>query len=302
MTKPHLKDFARGKWGDDAANQLARIQTGGNNNAKGNKYELTYLAFLLAKHGMEEDPTTTYLSSQEEGYVDDISIRINERRKINYQAKNSSGSVADWTESLAEKFAKQQQIDIEFHGFDNPEQVLLVSCDKKSEKNSKKIKESELDFASCQFYPYVESSLELLLTHDETRAVFERICNRDLLDVQSNAIAILFGVLQDQDISNPIALSTLLTKAKEISKPNIFNGLEENLTGEVTLDWLKELIERFPSAKINVQSGGYLVTLGGMEVYLPDTLGAEDGPSEPVDDELQLIELLFALSSKADLS
>ena len=302
MTNPRLRDFARERWGEDSVNQLKNIQRGGNNNAKGNKYELTYLAFLLAKYGMEENPSTTYLSSQEEGYVDDISIRIDGHRKINYQAKNSSGAAADWTELLAEKFSRQQEIDIEYHGFGNPEQVLLVSCDQKSKKNSRKIEESELDFASCQFYPYAERSADLLLAHVETRAVFKRLCDRDWLDRQSDAMTILLGVIQDHDISVPIALSTLLAKAKEISKPNIFNGLEATPAKEVTLDWLKELIERFPSATINVQSGGYLVTLGGMEVSLPDTLGAEDRPSEPVDDELRLIELLFALSSKADLS
>lgn len=302
MIDPQLTVFTRDRWGEASASQLVSIRRGGQNNAKGNKYELTYLAFLLAKHGMEESAPTTYLSSQEVGYVDDITIRIGRYRKINYQAKNSSGAAADWTESMKERFAKQQVIDSEFHGFGNPEQVLLVSCNEKSEENSRKIEESGLDFASCQFYPYAETSLELLLTHTETRTVFKNICDRDLLDVQSNAMAILFGVIQDHDISNPVALSILLTKAKSISKPNIFNGLEETTKNEVSLDWLKELIESFPSATIKVQSGGYLVALGGIEVSLPDTLGAEDKPSEPVDDELQLLELLFALSSKADLS
>ncbi|TVU67217.1 hypothetical protein [Cobetia crustatorum] len=302
MTKPHLVDFARERWGEDVVKQLKNINTGGKNNAKGNKYELTYLVFLLAKYGAEESSTTTFLSSQEEGYVDDITLRIGASRKINYQAKNSSGAAADWTDSMEERFTKQQEIDIEYHGFENPEQVLLVSCDDKREKNSQKIEESTLDYASCQFYPYGEQPLELLLTHQETRRAFKRICDADFLDVQSNAMTILLGVLQAKDISKPVAVSTLMTEAKMASKPNIFNGLSEEVAAEVSIDWLRELIEHFPYATINVQSGGYLVSLRGMGVFLPDTLGAEDGPSEPVDDELKLLEFLFALSSKADLS
>jgi hypothetical protein len=106
-----LVEFVHDSYGPEVAEKLRRIRTGGDNNQKGGLYEDFFaVARICAIAAHEEQLDQFEISSQELAFVDDLCIRDNSQKlKTNYQAKNSFGSAADWTDEIEERFRLQSR-------------------------------------------------------------------------------------------------------------------------------------------------------------------------------------------------
>lgn len=274
------------------------MRRGGDNNDKGSRYEALYAAYLIAKYEAEGLGQETSISAQEEAWVDDLCVRAGDQRKINYQAKNSDGDAASWDAEMEERFGKQQVIDIDYHRVADAKQVLLVSCEDKCLKNQEKIPEEMTGFASCEFYPFVDQPTQILLSHDPTYQAVAGICEGPNLDDMSAAFVVIMGLWADQPSGSPIGVSDLINQAKRITKPNVFKEIAQPEPPQ----WLLDIIAPFPFASIKVQSGDFMVGIRGLSVRLPGSLAHEPAPDvQAVSGELELVELLFRLSSHAQL-
>lgn len=295
-----LKAFVRETWGDEDAAQMANIRTGGNNNDKGSRYETQFAVYLVAKHAAEGRGSDARLSTQEFALVDDICVRIGSRQKINYQAKNSSGNAADWEPNLADRFAKQQVIDADYHGVDKAAQVLLVSSQDKQTKNMEKIPGEMASYAACEFYPFVDPATHVLFTHRPSNEAFAALCAEPSLDDMQTAMKAIMAEWANQPAATPVRVSDLIEAAKKDIRPSVF----KELYGPEPPGWLCDIIAPFTSASIGVQSGDFVVMFKGLTVRLPGSL-AEGGPPDVVTNkvrgEQELVALLFELASRAIL-
>lgn len=299
MPDSSLCDFIEARWGEGDVTRIENVRKGGDNNDKGGRYEALFAAYLIAKHASEGRGHEVRVSAQELAWVDDVCIRVNDQQKINYQAKNSAGDASSWNQEMSERFAKQQTIDTSYHLFNQAEQVLLVSCKDKSLKNKDKIPESMIGFASCEFYPFVDPATHILFDHGPTIEVFSSLCGEPSLDDMQTAMKAIMAQWANQPAATPVRVSDLIEEAKKDARPNVF----KELGGPEPPAWLREVINPFPSASIKVQSGDLIVSLKGLTVRLPGSLaegGAPDHIGE-ISGEQELVELLFGLSSQAQL-
>ncbi|CAO1669344.1 Restriction endonuclease [Halomonas sp. NYA30] len=299
MHDSSLCDFIEARWGKEDVTKIDHVRMGGDNNDKGSRYEALFAAFLIAKHETGGYGHEVSVSAQEEAWVDDICVRISDQRKINYQAKNSAGNAASWTPELSERFSKQQVIDTEYHDFNEAEQVLLVSCKSKFQKNMEKIPNDMTVFASCEFFPFVDPATHILFEHSPTIEAISDLCAEPNLDEMQTALLAIMAQWANQPAATPIGVSELLAEAKRHARPNVF----KEVGGKEPPQWLLDITDRFPSASIKMQSGDFMVSLKGLTVRLPGSLALEKVPDEIRDvcDEQELVELLFWLSSKANL-
>lgn len=79
------------------------------------------------------------ISCQEAAFVDDLCVRnVTTGHKVNYQAKNSDGSAANWDADMQNRFDMQAVIDEHHHKAATWEQVLVVSSEAKAAANDAK--------------------------------------------------------------------------------------------------------------------------------------------------------------------
>ena len=111
-----LELFVEKELGKPVLLNLQHIHTGGINNQKGRDYEdffQLFKAFELASQDI--DHSKHLLSCQELAFIDDICYWDLEKSvKHNFQAKNSSGSAADWTSEITTRCERQTIIDTKF--------------------------------------------------------------------------------------------------------------------------------------------------------------------------------------------
>lgn len=293
--------FVEATWGPKAVAKLDRIRRGGDSNEKGNRYETHFATYLFAKYKSEGMGGMVRISSQEYAWVDDLCVRIENEAKVNYQAKNSSGAAAAWDDEIEERFERQQTMDLGHHQAGQARQVLLVSCENRCSSNNRKIPGQMLSYASCEFFPFHDPAVHLLIGHSPVAEAFAEICgNRDFADMD-----VAFRALRSQWIDvpsgSPMLVDELIEKAKQETRPNVFKELD----GPQPPDWLEEIIEPFADAAISAQSGGFVVRVRNTTVRLPGSIATKSkveaiGELE-VSGELQLIELLFRLSSESHL-
>lgn len=294
-----LKAFIKEKWGDEDVARIARVRTGGNNNDKGAKYEDRFAVYLIARHAAEGGGSDVRVSAQELAWVDDLCVRIGSQQKINYQAKHSSTNAADWGSDMAERFAKQQVIDVDYHGIDKATQILLVSSEDTHLKNIKKIPGNMAGYAACEFYPFADPATHILFDHGPTFNAFADLCAEPNLDDMQTAMKAIMAEWANRPAATPVAVSDLVEAAKRDARPSVFKELD----GPEPPEWLYNIVAPFTSASIKVQSGGFVVTFQGLSVRLPGSLagGAPPDVAEKVNGEWELVELLFKLSSHANL-
>lgn len=298
MTSP-LKAFIKEKWGDEDVTRIAAVKTGGDNNDKGGKYEAQFAVYLVAKHAAEGRGSNVRVSAQELAWVDDLCVRIGSQQKINYQAKNSFGNAADWGPDMAERFAKQQVIDADYHGVDKAAQILLVSSEDKHLKNIQKIPDNMAGYAACEFYPFTDPATHILFDHQPTIEAFAELCAEPNLDDMQAAMKAIMAEWANQPADTPVTVSELIKAAKKDIRPSVFKELD----GPVPPKWLLDIVAPFTSASIRVQSGDFEVAFKGVSVRLPGSLAAGGPPDTvgKVSGEQELVALLFRLSSHANL-
>ncbi|MEQ4671207.1 MULTISPECIES: hypothetical protein [Providencia] len=273
-------DYVETEFGTNSKAKLKRISIGGNSNQKGNKYEdyfaVTKVCLAISQAITICDFDNYYVSSQEVAFIDDICYQIkNIGYKTNYQAKNSSGKAASWTKEIEERCKKQLNIDLKFHKANTSMNVLLVSSRGKCKNNKKKIPIQMNTYCSCEFFPYFNNSISLILSHKELRESLEIICADNNIQTLDTAFRCLYSVWGTTDPSEKCSVGDILRKAKDMSKPNIFCGFLPEMS---IPSWLIEKCATFQNCQASIESGKIYVRYNGLELMvenLPQTLTPE---------------------------
>lgn len=236
-----LELFVEKELGKPVLLNLQHIHTGGINNQKGRDYEdffQLFKAFELASQNI--DHSKHLLSCQELAFIDDICYWDLEKSvKHNFQAKNSSGSAADWTSEITTRCERQTIIDTKFHKIQESRNYLLVSCERKKENNLQKIPVSLQPLNTCIFFPYFKNLVELLDQTELKYYIELLIESNDNTQVDYAAMLIL-GVLKagtSQDIKS------IFEQACSNAHPNPFKKFrKEEATGQEIPDWIKQIV------------------------------------------------------------
>ncbi|EMU9120611.1 hypothetical protein AAH235_002154 [Providencia stuartii] len=263
-------NYVEGRFGTNSREKLEKISTGGSSNAKGNKYEEYFAVAKICSavsNAMKDNSFDNYVvSSQEVAFVDDLCYLIKDiKQKTNYQAKNSSGSAASWTDEIKERCEKQKVIDIEYHGVRESKNVLLVSSQSKCESNQGKIPVHMRSFCSCEYFPYCESSIPLILEHQELRVDLEAMCADNNIQTLDTAFRYLYSVWGTRDEKKTCSVGDIIKEAKKISKPNVFGGLIPSL---ILPQWLSEKCATFQNCQASIKSGKINISYNGLEVMV----------------------------------
>lgn len=262
-----LVEFVDASYGPEVAEKLKRIRTGGDNNQKGGLYEDFFaVARICAIAAHEEQLDQFEISSQELAFVDDLCIRDNSQRlKTNYQAKNSFGSAADWTDEIEERFRLQSRIDEEYFKSSRSCQILLVSCEATAQTNQRKIPACLRERCRSEFFPYKESSISLILEHRDLRQDLESVCLSRQLDAVDSAFKIVLGIWRADQHRRTI--QEVFAQARKNSKPDLFLGLTRQ---EFAVpEWLVKKCAEFDGIDIQLRGGRYIVSRNGYGVSLP---------------------------------
>lgn len=274
-----LLDYIEEKFGAKAAKTLQNIRQGGDNNRKGDAFETYYAAAKVCEVAANcTEMGDIWLSSQDLAFVDDLCLwDKNTNQKTNYQAKNSSGNAASWTEDMEQRFRMQSQVDSEFHGCTNNCQVLLVSCEDKASENEKKIPEDMKANVLSEYFPYHSKSTQIIYLSPKLRADLERICDSEDLSVVDAAYRCVVSAWVCADHERTV--SDIIGEAKSLSKPDVFSDLVRET--RPLPDWIHRLCMSFPSLSSRVESGKFIIGYNGLEI----SLSAEQ--ADPTSDELQ---------------
>ena len=91
MDNNTLNGFVANKLGKQALKDLENQSKGGQNNAKGNRYEQFFAVYKLAKFYKYTKSDELEISSQEKAFVDDLVIlNRSTNTKYSYQLKDST--------------------------------------------------------------------------------------------------------------------------------------------------------------------------------------------------------------------
>lgn len=286
-------DYVSQTFGSDARKKMLNIRTGGDNNDKGNKYEqffsVDYIINILAM--APDDASDITVASQEMGFVDDFIVRNKKHsQKDNYQAKNSSGQTADWSDEMQGRFEMQQNIDINFHGYNDATQTLLVSSEEKHATNSAKLEALGIKTFQSKFFPYAPSSSQLISISPQTRDGLEKICGKKSLSILDHGFRVMLGAWSS--LSGETTVEDIFQTAREMSNPNIFVKAHFEPP-----DWLIEKVHSFNNINIEVESTNFSVQCNGLEVNIYSEL-PEPSRSElsEITNEFDFVVFLLALT------
>lgn len=236
-----LELFVEKNLGNAVLLNLRNIHRGGVNNQKGRDYEdffQLFKAFELASYDI--DHSKHLLSCQELAFIDDICYwDLENSVKHNFQAKNSSGSTADWDSEITIRCERQTIIDTQFYKVQESRNYLLVSCELKKENNLQKIPVSLHPLNTCIFFPYFKSLVELLDQTKLSSYIATLIDSNDNSQIDFAAKLIL-GVLKggtSQDIKS------IFEQACSNAHPNPFIKFrKENTLNHEIPDWIKQIV------------------------------------------------------------
>lgn len=263
----NIELFVERELGKEVLSKLKKIHIGGTNNTKGRDYEnffQLYRAFELASQDI--DHQKHLLSCQELAFIDDICHWDLEKSiKHNFQAKNSSGSAADWNSEITTRCKRQTILDKKFHNITESRNYLLVSCEKKQNNNLNKIPVRLRKLNTCIFFPYCKTLVELL---DQTKLktyIASLIETEDTSQVDYAAKLIL-GVLQGTSAQD---IKSIFEQACSNASPNPFVKFRNvpAIHQEIP-DWIKQIVTTSShSLTYRLQSNRiYLYAASGFEV------------------------------------
>lgn len=236
-----LDKFVTDKFGEDILILLNNISKGGSNNFKGRNYENFFQlskAFELAS-SENIDLTKHSLSCQERAFIDDICHIDDENSiKYNFQAKNSSGQAANWTNVLSKRCKLQTEIDNNYHSIKNSKNYLVVPCKKKQQSNLDKIPSSLKNNNSCIFFPAYESLFELIQNTELKSHIIKLISSNSASDIDYAAKLIL-GSLQDFSVKQKTVYD-IFQSAQSDAYPNPFKKFQ---LATNTPAWINKLLE-----------------------------------------------------------
>jgi len=289
MSNTDVEAFVEARFGDKKAEKLGHIGQGGENNKKGADFEGAYAVHTVCSIGATTAPAECEhyrISCQEAGFVDDLCVRnVTTGHKVNYQAKNSDGSAANWDAEMQNRFDMQAVIDADHHKATTCEQVLVVSSEAKAAANDAKIPDAMRTFCRSEYFPYEHSSTELVMEHGPLREALTALCASPRLSRMDEAYRLVLGQWH-ADNRNGRTVLDVLTKAKASSRPDIFGGFHPPEADQMVAanddpntppGWLTELLDRFQMGQVAVECTVFKVSYNGMEVKV----AVNAAPPEP---------------------
>lgn len=289
-----IHQYVEQEFGAEAIKKLQNIRVGGDNNRKGATFEDFFaVAQMIELAASTPDLDDFVFSAQELAFVDDLCIRqISSRTKTNYQAKNSSNQSADWTPDIEQRFTWQLQVDRNVHYFPASFQVLLVSSPDKAASNQRKIPVANRSSFSSEYFPYHTAPPELILSHTRLRDSLEVLCQSRDLSLADSAFRIVLGIWCSEQAT--ITLQDVFSRAREISRPDLFSGLLR--TPLMLPAWLTAKCGQFPNVTARVERGRFIVSYKGLDVALP---AGTDTPASSLLESLHSLEdfLNFLMTS-----
>lgn len=237
----HLLKFIEEKFGADIAKWLVNIHQGGSNNAKGNRYELYFMAYKAFQLASQPDLALDKhrLQGQEMGFVDDIChIDGQHNIKYNYQAKNSNHASADWTNETATRFHYQQVIDKDLLKFDKSINTLVVVSEAKQQANQGKIPVESKESAFCIYFPDCKNTLELI-EHTDISDFIVQLIDGSSIDKIDYAIKLILGSLQS-NLAHDI--DTIFRQASYEGHPNPFVKFNPPMPTQAIPEWIAKIL------------------------------------------------------------
>lgn len=221
VDKQHIIDYVSAEFSIADSKTLQNIHQGGLNNTKGRDYENYFQlrrAFEIA--ALDDcDFDKQILGMQVIGFIDDICHIDGEKQiKHNYQAKNSSGRSADWTNDFSERCRKQRAIDYHCFKVRNTKNYLLVSDQAKAAENLEKIPDDLKKLDTCHYFEYRKTLVELVHNTQLSSHIKKLINSTSHSDIDYAAKLIL-GVLQANQYKS---VADIFSQAQADAYPNPF--------------------------------------------------------------------------------
>lgn len=278
MSNVDVEAFVETRFGKQKAEKLGHIGTGGENNKKGSDFESSYAVHTVCRIGATVPPAeceSYRISCQEAAFVDDLCVRsVTTGHKVNYQAKNSDGSAANWDAEMQNRFDMQAVIDADHHKATTSMQVLVVSSEAKAAANDAKIPDGMRSYCRSEYFPYEYSSTELVMEHVPLRQALTALCGSPRLSLMDAAFRLVLGQWSADNRNGRTVLDVLM-KAKASSRPDIFGGfrppeaqqmVSANDDSDAPPRWLTDLLDRFQMGPVTVECAAFKVSYNGMEV------------------------------------
>lgn len=234
-------DYVFDNFGEKDCQMLKNIHQGGLNNSKGRDYEnyfQLYKAFEIAAQD-HCDFHKQLLAMQVIGFVDDIChIDGDKLIKYNYQAKNSSGAAADWTNDISDRFRKQRAIDSHCFKVSQTKNCLLVSSKSKATNNLKKIPHDLEGSDTCQYFPHHQTLVELVYNTVLATHIKKLINNNNTSNIDYAAKLIL-GVLQANQYQSIV---DIFSQAQADAHPNPFVKFRSDSKTVSIPSWIQQIL------------------------------------------------------------
>jgi len=161
----------------------------------------------------------------------------------------------------------KKNIDLNYHGAKTSKNVLLVSSRSRRQKNIKKIPQNMRTYCFCEHFPYLESSVELILAHKPLRNDLEKICAESNLQTLDTAFKIIHSAWATSSSKAKRTVGDIVGEAKKMSRPNIFHSL---VPERQVPKWLMEKCAAFHGCNASVESGVVYVRYNGLEISVPN--------------------------------
>lgn len=257
-------DFVHKNFGQESSKNLKNISKGGNNNQKGRDYEnqfLLYKTFEIANK-YSHSCANQIVESQVIGFVDDIChIDYEVSTKYNFQAKNSSGDAAKWTDEISDRFRKQRSIDTNLFKVDTTENCLLVSSEKHASENQEKIPTDLKNNDTCEYFEFYPNIYDLVRNTELYQYVAE------LIECPSSsecdyAATLINGVLQ---AGKHRTIEDIFKQAESDANPNPFIKFRTH-TAKIP-NWVQQILTKYSHCVVySLNYDKLILDVNGMKV------------------------------------
>lgn len=297
-SKQDIIDFVRTTYGQEVTNRLKNIHQGGLSNQKGRDYEnqfLLYKTFEIANK-YPHDCANQIIASQTIGFVDDIChIDYEENTKYNFQAKNSSGEAAKWTEDLADRFRKQREVDATVFNVATTKNCLLVSDKTRALENISMMPSDLKDKDNSEYFKYYPNIYELVQNTDLNQYVTSLIgsCASDQCDY---AVTLINGSLQS---GKHVTVKDIFRQAESNAHPNPF--IKFRTSTHRLPNWVQQILTKNSHCVVySLDYDKLTLNVKGINVscYVKQLAELEAPTTNKVNDIKDLVSLMMSIMGK----
>lgn len=257
-------DFVHQNFGQKSSNNLKNISKGGNNNQKGRDYEnqfLLYKTFEIANK-YSHSCANQMIGSQVIGFVDDIChIDYEVSIKYNFQAKNSSGDAAKWTDDISDRFRKQRSIDANIFKVNITENCLLVSSKIHASENQEKIPTDLKSNDKCEYFEFHPNIYDLVHNTDLYQYI-AKLIERPSSSECDYAAILINGVLQ---AGKHRTIEDIFKQAESDANPNPFIKFRTH-TAKLP-NWVQQILTKYSHYVVySLNYDKLILDINGMKV------------------------------------